>query len=71
MTKKRIKINKQDFALNYAFWTLEDLHENWCIDDEKYNDLLDSLLKYVETKISPPSESGDVIERYVIVEYEE
>ncbi|MDE6605828.1 MAG: hypothetical protein K2K85_07420 [Clostridia bacterium] len=62
---------KQEFSWNYVFWTLEDLFEKWCINDEKYNNLLNDLLNYVETKINPPDGSGDIIERYVIVEYEE
>ncbi|MDE6210870.1 MAG: hypothetical protein K2G42_02725 [Clostridia bacterium] len=62
---------KQEFSWNYVFWTLEDLFEKWYVNDKQYNDLLNNLLTYVELKINPPDGSGDIVKRYVVVEYEE
>ncbi|MDE6474907.1 MAG: hypothetical protein K2L70_07405 [Clostridia bacterium] len=70
ITTKICKHN-QEFSWNYAFFMLEDLYEKWYINDEKYNNLLNNLLTYVETKITPPNDAGDIIKRYVVVEYEE
>ena len=66
----KIKKLKQSFSWNFIFFILDDLYNHWNFDDEKYNKLFDDLLRYVETKIAPPDNSGDVVDRYVIVEYE-
>ncbi|MDE6362267.1 MAG: hypothetical protein K2L53_04745 [Clostridia bacterium] len=70
ITTKICKIN-QEFSWNYVFFLLEDLYEKWYINDDFYNDLLKDLLNYVETKINPPYDAGDIVKRYVVVEYEE
>ncbi len=73
MSNNKIKIKKikQDVIWHHVFYTLDDLHNNYCYDDEKFIEMLKELYLYVEEKVSPPECSGDIVDRYVIMEYED
>ena len=70
--KNNIKIKKMklDVIWEHAFFTLDDLYNNYCFNDEKFKDMLLDLIEYVDKKICPP-EMGELVEKYVIVEFEE
>ena len=73
MEEKQIKIKKlkQDVIWHHIFYTLDDLRNNYCYDDKKFIEMLKELHSYVEDKISPPECPGDIVDRYVIMEYED
>ncbi|MDE7070628.1 MAG: hypothetical protein K2O86_01470 [Clostridia bacterium] len=73
MKTNRIKIKKmkQDVVWSHVFYTLDDLYNGFIYDDKQFNKMLYDLLGYVEKKISPPDEAGDIVDKYLIVEYEE
>lgn len=71
MEEKQIKKIKLDVIWHHVFYTLDDLHNNYCYDDKKFIEMLKELHSYVEEKVSPPECPGDIVDRYVIMEYED
>lgn len=69
--KVKIKKMKQDVVWSHVFYTLDDLYNGFIYDDKQFNKMLFDLLGYVEKKISPPDDAGDIVDKYLIVEYEE
>ncbi len=67
----KIKKMKQDVVWSHVFYTLDDLYNGFIYDDKQFNKMLFDLLGYVEKKISPPDDAGDIVDKYLIVEYEE
>lgn len=67
----KIKKMKQDVVWSHVFYTLDDLYNGFIYDDKQFNKMLFDLLGYVEKKISPPDDAGDIVGKYLIVEYEE
>ena len=72
MKTNRVKIKKmkQDVVWSHVFYTLDDLYNGFIYDDKQFNKMLYDLLGYVEKKISPPDDAGDIVDKYLIVEYE-
>ncbi|MDE6471944.1 MAG: hypothetical protein K2L52_02830 [Clostridia bacterium] len=69
--KVKIKKMKQDVVWSHVFYTLDDLYSGFIYDDKIFNKMLYDLLRYVETKICPPDDAGDIVDKYVVIEYEE
>ena len=69
--KVKIKKMKQDVVWSHVFYTLDDLYSGFVYDDKIFNKMLYDLLGYVETKICPPDDAGDIVDKYVVIEYEE
>ena len=67
----KIKKMRQDVIWEHAFFTLDDLYNNYIYNDEKFKDMLLALVKYADNKISPPDDKGEIVNKYVVIEYEE
>ena len=68
MNKAIIKTTRQNIFWEHAYYTLEDLRRN-CYDDEKFKDMLNVLLDYVDKKVFP-ADASSIVDKYVVIEYE-
>ena len=71
MAKTKIRKMKVDVIWEHAFYTLEDLYNNNIFNDEKFKVMLIDLMNYVDKKITPPDDAGEIVDKYVVIEYEE
>ena len=69
--KTKIKKMNVSTIWVHAFFTLDDLYNNYCYKDEKFKDMLLNLINYVDKKITPPDDTADIVDKYVVIEYEE
>lgn len=62
---------KVDILWHHVFYTLDDLYNNYCYNDEMFKDMLHDLINYVDKKITPSDDAGEMVNKYVVIEYEE
>ena len=72
MADKHVEIKqiKQSFSWHYLALLFQELYDNWGAHDKELEKKLADLLSFAQSKIQLPENSRNILDKYVIVEYE-